>query len=1453
MGLAKAVGKKLAEKATQGALESVAKKAPRMSKAELEASGYYHPIGGGLKLSKPAQEFKANIVKDPTMPLVPKILRSPEELYGKVGIPFVGDRSDTGKLLRGIEGVDFDEAIKLEGGHKFGRAHQYEDPSVSSVWASDPDIVTSLLNQVRRAGESGKDVLGISSMGSPKMVDFNTMITKGTLNMTDVGSLSREAIEEFNNELRNKVVKNKKTGKATTPFKDFLGIDHPEISTQLLSQEKGTGELRKAFISIMDKDKYRKLGFPEIAPIRKAVTDPEILDMPLGSTGLEIYKMSPEGKIVEAPKNPHSTYPMHMQGEYFGGLEVPIDYKNMFSTFYEPKRLLSVKDPQAYRAYSLSAPIQEFNQQWLDEVMPIYQQKIKEITGRKKGGEVHPDGSPRLANGASARKTVEYLLKGQEDYAGGGIAKKIAKHLIPEPKQPFIGYIKKSGDHESYSHDAAKAVDYHHSHLMKDPDAMFADDALTFVRYQGEPIFTIKGESVLDPYHPESAKHISTLAELLKRNGADPNTPLRIEDLALPREQAPYQGKQIGTLQDWIDMPKNKYAGGGLAKKIAKKLVQELPEASASGKTPIATTVGTYRKASPILLEDIKDVNAPVLDYGAGMGLGAEELRKTFPNVKTLEPFYEGNFDFTDPSKVPSGEFKGLTNFSVLNAVTPEVRDSIVENIGRVMDRGGVGLITARSPSAVMSTKGKLVDEPNAMITQKGTYQKGFDTEELREYIKYILGGDFEYEPLKGLSGTSVKIKKKAEGGSIDEPETLKEVPRTGKISGKIADILKPASRFLEKYEIIPQIPLIGGTDLADITGIKGVQTLAEDMSYGYKPIRNLERGKLQTSYFDPRMVDALDLGATALGGVGLAKNLGKTAIKEGMRQIETGTGMLGRNVINPRMNVIKDQGGMLVGGEKSLDDELIAMKRNESAYPHAGAHYVVGDKDPNAVALNQWVNTKVKKYLRNQAGTEADPILKTIESGVEHRFQPSLGDTKYYVKNKRALVGKPEEGIAQTDLGKEWEYKIDSMFEPKSSKEIKEILNSPMEYADPDTVKRRKASLLRVEQDLPIQNEKDLDALMLINQIPDENVYRLSGTNITERLGLNHVSDVLMEDLQTGKLRPEQLNQMSIEKAIRRTAEYDAEKAKAMAKANAQSVEGMPIPKEYNDGFKWVELKHETDPAKTKSALKSEGEMMGHCVGGYCPEVESGEIKIFSLRSPDGKSHVTIEARPQISMDLWRDSNMDLISRNPELMKLDFNMKFLDNDDKYGRRMTGRDYIRIMTEEMKKRNINPIEPPSYMELHQVKGKQNKRPDEKYQKYISDFIKNNPTKHEIADVYELDNTNLMGVQNIADNGIVSKDIHDHPEVEKILKMLHPEVFRADAPNIPKSFSRSEELKYELFQETARDLARQGKNYLDKDDILNHLREKYLLPKKKSGGSINLNQEYKLENMRRRYG
>ena len=597
---------------------------------------------------------------------------------------------------------------------------------------------------------------------------------------------------------------------------------------------------------------------------------------------------------------------------------------------------------------------------------------------------------------------------------------------------------------------------------------------------------------------------------------------------------------------------------------------------------------------------------------------------------------------------------------------------------------------------------------------------------------------------------------------------------------------------------------------------------------------------------------DPLSYSVTGAGrGI---KKAGKF-LAEGLAEAEaTGKGPVGKvmQTIVPRFNVIKDPGGMLVGGEKALDDELIAIKRNERPGATFSAVAAESPKEPNAVALNNWMDTKVRKYIRNQAGSKDDPILKTIESGVDYNFTPpQSGDTKYAIAMQRKRAGKDPKGIATTEKGKDWEYTVDSIFNPVKSSEIKDILQRNKDLPPSEASDKFLASVLRMEHDLPVYSKQDLEALQLINQIPDETVYGLNPA-ITNKLGLNHVSDVLMEDLRSGKLKPEQLNQMSIEKAIRRTAEYDAEKAKAMAKANASSIEGMPIPKEYNDGYKWVELKHETDPKRTELALKSEGEVMAHCVGDYCPDVESGEKKIYSLRGPDGKSYVTIEARPQFSMTLWRNENMDLISRDPELIKLDVNMRSLDNDNKVKRHLTESDYIRIMTKEMKKRNINPVEPQGYMEIHQVKGRKNKRPEEEYQNYISDFIKNNPTKHEIVEVFELDHTNLMGVQNIADSGLVSKDIHFHPEVERAVKKRNAE--RGIDPEDQFSIAMQEEHKYDLFKEVARDLARQNKNYLDKDDILNHIREKYLTPPKKAeGGSINLNQEYKLENMRRHYG
>jgi hypothetical protein len=933
-------------------------------------------------------------------------------------------------------------------------------------------------------------------------------------------------------------------------------------------------------------------------------------------------------------------------------------------------------------------------------------------------------------------------------------------------------------------------------------------------------------------------------------------------------------------------MYKEGYAGGGKVLSKGLKLLEDvvekvkLPPAENSARTQIVGTMPTYEKARDILgKEGIK--GADIIDFGAGKGLGSTSMK-----ADSFEPYPQGWYPtYTKSEDIPSEKYKGLLNLNVLNVLDPEMRAHTVKEIGRVMQpEGGTGLITTRGRDVLNTVGGKAGNEPMSIITSRDTYQKGFEPEELRSYIKYILGGDFEYEPLN-LGQAGVKIKKKAEGGTIADDaeeygEQLKEQRKTlgsdilksgaKGITEGVGNILRSAKETLSRAGTIGDVVQGYGKyaapmEKARYEGITGKKFTE------LKPISLLPDQAITESPVDAKILpfttgeqqlageiigDPLSYSVSGAGrGI---KNLGKFVTKGLAEQVQTGKGIIGRNVINPRANIIKDQGGMLVGGEKALDDELISIKKTENNFPHAHQYFVPAGperealKDPNAVALNAWIDTKVKKYIRNQAGTEADPILKAIDSGVDYNFTPERGDTKYSVRNKRYQIGKPTEGIAKTDLGKEWEYKVDSIFKPTKSAEIKDILQRNEGLPPGNAAEKFKASLLRMEHDLPIYNKEDLEAIKLVDQIPDEYVYSLSGTDITNRLGLNHVSDVLMEDLQAGRLRPEQLNQMSIEKAIRRTAEYDAEKAKVMAKAEADRIKDLPTPITYNKDYKWLELNHPTDPKITKDALKSEGDQMGHCVGTHCDYydgVMNGDKQIFSLRDANNKPHVTIETNIKRNLDRWLNVNKETIANDPDLSKMIFTDDF---DSKYPRTLRddedlANEYIGSMKKIMKEKGL-PIneDPGAYVNIKQVKGKQNKRPDEKYQSYVEDFIQKNPTGHEIADILELHNTNLMNVNDVSANGIVPKEIHFHPDVEKAMTSFYPAFKNLMAAD-------KEELTYRLFKTAAKDLARQKKNYFTGEDLLENIRNKYLPNQKAKGGSVNLEQDYKLENMRRRYG
>jgi hypothetical protein len=351
-----------------------------------------------------------------------------------------------------------------------------------------------------------------------------------------------------------------------------------------------------------------------------------------------------------------------------------------------------------------------------------------------------------------------------------------------------------------------------------------------------------------------------------------------------------------------------------------------------------------------------------------------------------------------------------------------------------------------------------------------------------------------------------------------------------------------------------------------------------------------------------------------------------------------------------------------------------------------------------NEAALNKWIQSNLTNYVKKDMGTPEDPVRRLAEEGVSHL--PTDASTPLNmgaVRETRKEAGFPDP-YGQSWQGMLWESKADK---PIGFGTAGEMINRGkgepwMEKVDPFT-----------------------------------KVYGISpmdSVNFTQDLGFNHIVDVLRQDVAAGRIRPEQLNKVSMEQAVRRTYEYDQEMAKKMQETALQQQEGFPTYKEYPEGYKWVELNQPKDLPEgwkesaivgtyydeagnlqrhprekiIEDALKYEGETMGHCVGGYCPDVLEGKSKIFSLRDAKGEPHVTIEVQPA-----------KYAPRHEQVLQYksaaEQEAKQLPNG------YTDSDVYDIAT-RMAKENMPD-------QIVQIKGKGNAKPKDAYLPFVQDFVR----------------------------------------------------------------------------------------------------------------------------------
>jgi hypothetical protein len=480
--------------------------------------------------------------------------------------------------------------------------------------------------------------------------------------------------------------------------------------------------------------------------------------------------------------------------------------------------------------------------------------------------------------------------------------------------------------------------------------------------------------------------------------------------------------------------------------------------------------------------------------------------------------------------------------------------------------------------------------------------------------------------------------------------------------------------------------------------------------------------------------------------------------------------------------NIRRLQGDLAMNKQESalnnwLDNTFKNYVKNEMATPEDRVRKMFDRRTEDVEKLEAKYEKDITKLETKLANAKAQPqsrerdqAIAYLERDIENKIQDLNFDVdtasktighirdlesearypQHGVISVREDRGFPTEGLATSTIGKGWENLTDSLLGMKKAGRIGRL---------PET-----------EERYPWLESVDPEAM----------VYKtLSG--LTRDTGIDHVLDVLRQDVRSGAITPEQLSKITMDQAVERTANFDRAAAVKMRKTAIQNTEGFPTFKEYPAGYKWIELAppkelpagykviqsdigegfkvvdadgndavptasrptnnmghtnipfHKTEEEaitdalkydkRLEKALKYEGDTMGHCVGGYCPDVQEGRTRIFSLRDRRGEPHVTVEVQPK-PIDSWKKLKEVVGPEKGEQLFEEFSQ--LPDIDAGNAIAKFQEFI--LSKGIKSPEI----------INQIKGKQNLRPIEKYDPYTQDFVKSGV----FSDVRDLENTGL---------------------------------------------------------------------------------------------------------------
>ena len=433
--------------------------------------------------------------------------------------------------------------------------------------------------------------------------------------------------------------------------------------------------------------------------------------------------------------------------------------------------------------------------------------------------------------------------------------------------------------------------------------------------------------------------------------------------------------------------------------------------------------------------------------------------------------------------------------------------------------------------------------------------------------------------------------------------------------------------------------------------------------------------GELGSSLVNPGPIATRVGQAVEKGVTGMGREVGKQIL----RGIE-GEGPLAA-VSPPVMYAIKPRGGVFVG----QTERQPVMDPFHNVHPPAGmdnvfgitgtgprpikevftddvTKYIRGQLGTHNTDLNNWLESKLGKYMRTEMATETDPFVRATDQGKKLHLHQNIDTVKepfYGIENVRYQEGLPKEGFAKTPLGKKVEDQIDSSI-----------------YA------------LRMEDLIPGNLHPSMQKL--IDTDPQRPAYEIA-PDLSDRMQLDKLTEGMYEMLSNTKLlkygtegtpipeeyllTPEKLKGLSPVQASEKVALFNKWKEGVVQEqaANYLSKYG-PVSKQYDNGRKWVSMDDLEGEPQQQELVKQAG-----CLGGWCTKDEdvalrygSGDQRLSILFDEKGmpRAQLTVKTNPATVDDFinqmddveyselvktYQNSNGDLsfamVSHSPEYL----------------------------------------------------------------------------------------------------------------------------------------------------------------------------------------------------------